>query len=463
MKPFMRSSKAGFTLVELIVVIAILAILAGVAIPVYSGYIKKANQAADLQLLAAVNTSFAAACAEAGIGATDVTGAVLKVADGCITGVTVSGFRDGVTPIAMRPAANGFAPGMLSAKPLSATDAKVKISSAFQTYFGDNALTKLKYYEGAGNFVFRNGVFEAFDNGSDVTYVYTDRNGNTHILSVNTNDLNAYNGTTFDALGTETLTNAIDELANHVVTTFTSSIAGDPESGREPSPAFMAFLSTLDLGKKPDGTDRTINDLTLEERANAIALWVASSSKGLNANDIAERMASGQTPLEDGDTNGLMASYAMQYAMLMAYANSDCSNDYPYVVEDKTITGMGSLTQQMKDEYIRTYGEENVSFQTNGPRYTITIRGSTTSISDLFAAASGNNLTTDSLASAYGKVASTEGFQSYMQGQGVNDLAGYLAAMNMINDNTGNMDIYQLLNTGFTDEDLNTMLALILG
>lgn len=48
---------AGFTLVELIVVIAILAILAGVAIPVYSGYIKKANQANDLLALDTVKTA----------------------------------------------------------------------------------------------------------------------------------------------------------------------------------------------------------------------------------------------------------------------------------------------------------------------------------------------------------------------------------------------------------------------
>ena len=53
----MFKKNGGFTLVELIVVIAILAILAGVAVPMYSGYINKANEAADMTQLDAIKTA----------------------------------------------------------------------------------------------------------------------------------------------------------------------------------------------------------------------------------------------------------------------------------------------------------------------------------------------------------------------------------------------------------------------
>jgi prepilin-type N-terminal cleavage/methylation domain-containing protein len=56
MKKFFTLSRRaeGFTLVELIVVIAILAILGGVAVPAYGGYVKKANMQADMTLISEI-------------------------------------------------------------------------------------------------------------------------------------------------------------------------------------------------------------------------------------------------------------------------------------------------------------------------------------------------------------------------------------------------------------------------
>ena len=55
------AEKAGFTLVELIVVVAILGILAGIAVPMYTGYIKRAHDAKVLSELSGVLTTAQAA------------------------------------------------------------------------------------------------------------------------------------------------------------------------------------------------------------------------------------------------------------------------------------------------------------------------------------------------------------------------------------------------------------------
>lgn len=86
--------KAGFTLVELIVVIAILGILAAVAVPTYTSYIKKAKEANDLQVLSAVNTAFAAACAENGVSNSDITAATATVTSGKVTAISVTPAND---------------------------------------------------------------------------------------------------------------------------------------------------------------------------------------------------------------------------------------------------------------------------------------------------------------------------------------------------------------------------------
>lgn len=55
-----KQKKKGFTIVELVIVIAVIAILAAVLIPTFSGLIKKANMSADQQAVRQMNITLAA-------------------------------------------------------------------------------------------------------------------------------------------------------------------------------------------------------------------------------------------------------------------------------------------------------------------------------------------------------------------------------------------------------------------
>ncbi|MBQ4273748.1 MAG: type II secretion system protein [Clostridia bacterium] len=55
-----KSNKKGFTIVELVIVIAVIAILAAVLIPTFSNLIKKANESSDVQAVRQMNTFLAA-------------------------------------------------------------------------------------------------------------------------------------------------------------------------------------------------------------------------------------------------------------------------------------------------------------------------------------------------------------------------------------------------------------------
>lgn len=87
MKKSVKSSKKGFTLVELIVVLVILAILAAMLVPALTGYIKRARQEKDYQMAATCLTAAqSAATYQYSLGTTNKT---IKGSTSCGNSVTV--------------------------------------------------------------------------------------------------------------------------------------------------------------------------------------------------------------------------------------------------------------------------------------------------------------------------------------------------------------------------------------
>ena len=97
-------NNSGFSLVELIVVIAIMAILAGVAVPTYTKYIEKANDAKVMAELDAVKTAALGAAVSEGetlesIAVSKEGAITIVTSGGTDTTADISSFYDGETQL----------------------------------------------------------------------------------------------------------------------------------------------------------------------------------------------------------------------------------------------------------------------------------------------------------------------------------------------------------------------------
>lgn len=283
-------ANAGFTLVELIVVIAILAILAGIGVPAYSGYMEKANKAADEQLLASLNTAFASACA---INGEDHYGRPDKPS------ITVDNYV--VSPDALATGSD-------------------KIDASFETFFEGGTfktITEL-YYDGSM------GIFKDMA-GNIFNQIFDSLGLGDYVNTVNTS--------TFGTIGAEGLMTRVDD-----VTALAEALLGT-NAGEALKNALSADFETIaasmgmssseleaEIATQGENADAYYNNLLSNYAVLQVANTTANKDtselindlkSGMSTTDISNMIASNDT---ESSKEGV-AKAAMMYAMYTAYAN----------------------------------------------------------------------------------------------------------------------------------------------
>ncbi len=416
----------GFTLVELIVVIAILGILAGIAIPVYSGYINKANQAKDNVLLGAVNSAFVSAVLENNPDATMPTRISITMVSGKITSMS----------------------GLVLSETFTADD----LFESFKKYYGTNIETPFVFYDNLGydkaeGFFGKVGTKE-YRNGSKgvtvnsthddeagtTTYTVTRPDGSTVEYTVSDADranvLASTFGTNMTADGLVNNVGSVVDAAAGVVNnpnlvgSIVNNIMGsgyleglgvdsdDPNYANEVATALTVAVANQVTGmtSAPGAMETMLSKLTSQDTINQMA--------GMTQSQLVEMV----TGTPDG-----IAKLALMYGMMTGYANSD--------------TGSTVMVgeQSLKDYFSSASAE--------------------------FASATGGSNALQKLLTMTQTMANSSGFSTYVANEAQTDFQGLVSALNAI---SGNGDVLLTeggaLQNGFTNNsEIATILAQFFG